>query len=54
MGSGYAQHKPKPSNTEAGIEYMLAGATDWSATDPSRNIRHTHQRTTALDEYVAG
>lgn len=29
-----ADHKPKPSNTEPGIEYMLAGATDWSATDP--------------------
>jgi hypothetical protein len=29
-----AQHKPKPTNTEPGIEYMLAGATDWSATDP--------------------
>ena len=28
------QHKPKPSNTEPGIEYMLAGGTDWSATDP--------------------
>lgn len=30
-----AQHKPKPTNTEPGIEYMLAGGTDWSATDPS-------------------
>ena len=29
-----AQHKPKPTNTEPGIEYMLAGGTDWSATDP--------------------
>ena len=29
-----AQNKPKPTNTEPGIEYMLAGATDWSATDP--------------------
>ena len=29
-----AEHKPKPTNTEPGIEYMLAGATDWSATDP--------------------
>jgi hypothetical protein len=29
-----AEHKAKPSNTEPGIEYMLAGATDWSATDP--------------------
>jgi hypothetical protein len=29
-----AQHQPKPTNTEPGIEYMLAGATDWSATDP--------------------
>ena len=28
------QHKPKPTNTEPGIEYMLAGGTDWSATDP--------------------
>jgi len=27
-------HKPKPTNTEPGIEYMLAGGTDWSASDP--------------------
>ena len=31
------QHKPKPTNTEPGIEYMLAGGTDWSATDPYVN-----------------
>jgi len=30
----FVEHKPKPGNTEPGIEYMLAGATDWSATDP--------------------
>ena len=29
-----ADHKAKPTNTEPGIEYMLAGATDWSASDP--------------------
>jgi hypothetical protein len=29
-----AQHRPKPTNTEPGIEYMLAGGTDWSASDP--------------------
>src|ERR1700730_1582102 len=29
-----AEHKAKPSNTQPGIEYMLAGATDWSATYP--------------------
>jgi hypothetical protein len=29
-----AEHKPKPTNLEPGIEYMLAGATDWSASDP--------------------
>jgi hypothetical protein len=29
-----AQHKPKPTNTEPGIEYMLAGGTDWSGSDP--------------------
>jgi hypothetical protein len=29
-----AEHKPKPTNVEPGIEYMLAGGTDWSATDP--------------------
>lgn len=28
-------HKPKPTNTQPGIIYMLAGGTDWSATDPS-------------------
>jgi len=27
-------HKPKPTNTEPGVVYMLAGGTDWSATDP--------------------
>jgi hypothetical protein len=27
--------KSKPTNTEPGIEYMLQGATDWSATDPN-------------------
>ena len=27
-------HKPKPTNTQPGIVYQLAGATDWSATDP--------------------
>ncbi len=27
-------HKPKPTNTEPGVIYMLAGGTDWSATDP--------------------
>jgi len=32
--SDMAQGKPKPTNTEPGIEYMLAGGTDWSATDP--------------------
>jgi hypothetical protein len=26
--------KPKPTNTQPGIIYQLAGATDWSATDP--------------------
>jgi hypothetical protein len=29
-----AQHRPRPTNTEPGIEYMLAGGTDWSASDP--------------------
>ena len=28
-------HKPKPTNTQPGIIYMLAGGTDWSATDPN-------------------
>jgi hypothetical protein len=27
-------HKEKPTNTQPGIMYMLAGGTDWSATDP--------------------
>jgi hypothetical protein len=30
-----AAHKPKPTNTEPGIEYMLQGGTDWSGSDPS-------------------
>src|SRR5215469_6324866 len=29
-----AEHKAKPTNMEPGIEYMLEGPTDWSATDP--------------------
>jgi len=29
-----ADHKPKPTNTEPGIEYMLAGAIDYSPSDP--------------------
>jgi len=29
-----AEHKPKPTNTEPGVEYMLAGGTDWSGSDP--------------------
>lgn len=28
------EHKPNPTNTKPGIIYMLAGGTDWSATDP--------------------
>ncbi len=30
----WVAHKPKPTNTQPGIIYILAGATDWSATDP--------------------
>jgi hypothetical protein len=30
----WAAHKPKPTNTKPGIAYMLAGGTDWSASDP--------------------
>jgi len=30
----WTSHKPKPTNTTPGIIYMLAGGTDWSATDP--------------------
>lgn len=33
--SDFMSQKPKPTNTEPGIEYMLLGATDWSASDPS-------------------
>jgi hypothetical protein len=33
--SDFMALKPKPSNTEPGIEYMLLGGTDWSATDPT-------------------
>jgi hypothetical protein len=32
--SDFMAHKPKPTNTEPGIAYMLAGGSDWSATDP--------------------
>ena len=31
----FEQHKPKPTNTVPGIEYMLAGATQRSDTDPN-------------------
>lgn len=30
----WIERKPKPTNTQPGIIYMLAGGTDWSATDP--------------------
>jgi len=33
--SDFMSQKPKPTNAEPGIEYMLLGATDWSANDPS-------------------
>jgi len=33
--SDFMSLKPKPTNTEPGIEYMLLGGTDWSASDPS-------------------
>lgn len=31
----FAAHKPKPTNTAPGIEYMLLGGTDWSGSDPN-------------------
>lgn len=33
--SDMMSHKPKPTNTQPGVIYMLAGGTDWSGTDPS-------------------
>jgi hypothetical protein len=30
----WISHKPKPTNTQPGIIYQLAGASDWSAKDP--------------------
>lgn len=30
----WAAHKPKPTNAKPGIMYMLAGGSDWSASDP--------------------
>jgi hypothetical protein len=33
--SDFMALKPKPTNTEPGIEYMLLGGMDWSATDPN-------------------
>jgi hypothetical protein len=30
----FLAHKDRPTNTQPGIMYMLAGGTDWSATDP--------------------
>jgi hypothetical protein len=40
-----AEHKQKPTNSEPGIEYMLAGATDWSASDPQATLGNPHQGT---------
>jgi hypothetical protein len=33
----FMTHKPKPTNTQPGIIYQLAGGTDWSASDPWAN-----------------
>jgi len=33
--SDVMSHKPKPTNTQPGVVYMMAGGTDWSATDPA-------------------
>jgi hypothetical protein len=33
-GMDMAAGKPKPTNTEPGVMYMLTGGTDWSASDP--------------------
>jgi len=30
----FMAHKPRPTNTQPGVIYRLAGGTDWSATDP--------------------
>lgn len=32
--SDWMGHKPKPTNTQPGVIYMLQGGTDWSADDP--------------------
>jgi len=32
--SDLAAHKPKPTNTQPGVIYMIVGGTDWIATDP--------------------
>jgi hypothetical protein len=41
-------HKPKPTNTQPGVVYMIAGGTDWSATDPTAT-----SGTASLDDHVA-
>jgi len=46
-----AAHRPKPTNTEPGIEYMLAGGTDWSG--PRRDLGYSDQRAAPLDDHVA-
>lgn len=33
-GDDWAHHRAKPTNKVPGISYMLAGGTDWSASDP--------------------
>jgi hypothetical protein len=49
----FKAHKPKPTNTEPGINYMLAGATQRSDTDPYDTTSPAISDRSALDDYVA-
>jgi hypothetical protein len=49
----FEQHKARPSTTVPGIEYMLAGATQRSDSDPFDQDQPADLRWTTLDDPVA-
>ena len=49
----FDEHKPKPTTTVPGIEYMLAGATQRSDTDPNDKDLASYKNWAALDDSLA-
>jgi hypothetical protein len=45
-------HKPKPSNTQPGVTYMLAGRHRRERERSHRHARQSDQRTAASDDHV--